>query len=743
MKLRVHALVCALLASCAAAPSAEPSGAVAWAPVPGRLATRWARDVDPKHPRGEYPRPTMVRQRWQSLNGLWEYAITAQGEPAPAKFEGSILVPFPIESSLSGVGRPLHANECLWYRREFEVPSSWASQRVLLNFGAVDWHAEVFLNGIELGHHTGGYDGFECELTSALRAGSNELIVAVTDPTDAGPQPRGKQVASPEGIWYTPTSGIWQTVWIEPVPRAALRALHVTADSSGTLNVRAETDGQGACGIDVEVLERGGRIANAAGASFEHTLHLRGIEPWTPGSPKLYGLRVRLVNGERETLDEVASYFAFRDVRIGAAADGVQRILLNGEPLFQFGPLDQGFWPDGLYTAPTLEALRFDIEAVKGMGGNMLRKHVKVEPEVFYAECDRAGVLVWQDMPSAFTGGASDPEQFERELRELIRERGNHPSIVMWVPFNEGWGQHETERITALVKELDPTRLVNDASGWTDVGVGDVIDVHFYPGPGMAPAEAKRASVLGEFGGLGLPLEGHTWLDKGSWGYRSFATQEELTNAYLDLLARLPLLIGQGLSAAVYTQTSDVEIEVNGWLSYDREVWKIDPRRAAAAARKLYEPPPRVRDVVAHAGNGGAAEWSYTFDAPAEGWQRPDFDASSWTRGKSGFGTRGTPGAEIGTVWSSPEIWLRREIELDPNSISAPHLWIHHDEDAQVFLNGVLALDLRGYTTSYVLEPLLAEARAALRAGANVLAIHCKQTGGGQYIDAGLADVGK
>jgi hypothetical protein len=396
----------------------------------------------------------------------------------------------------------------------------------------------------------------------------------------------------------------------------------------------------------------------------------------------------------------------------------------------------------------------------------MARKHVKVEPARWYYWCDKLGLLVWQDMPSGDRYiGPREPdikrtpesdENYVREWKAIIDANRNHPSIVMWVPFNEGWGQYDTARIVQLTKEYDPTRLVNNASGWTDRGVGDVLDLHIYPGPqpnrtqSAAVEQAKqqgRAVVLGEFGGLGLPLEGHTWLDRGNWGYRSFADRNALTEAYVGLLKKLHPHIGPqtAYSAAVYTQTTDVEVEVNGLMTYDRAVVKMDESAITAAARQLYEPPPppvELRTVVADS-RAQAQTWSYTTDRPAEGWEKPGFDASAWKTGPGGFGTRGTPGAVIGTEWNTPDIWLRRDVELpqDVATMREPHLMVHHDEDAEVYINGVPAARLDGYTSDYTEVPLSPDARAALRPGKNTVAVHVKQTSGGQYIDLGIADV--
>lgn len=734
-------LLAVLCTSIAAAQDAPPSAT--WSPAAAPLMTRWAKDVSPERAWPEYPRPTMGRARWQNLNGLWGFAVTKAGAVAPAKDDGSILVPFPIESALSGVGRRVAPDEELWYRRTFRVPDDWAGQRVLLHFGAVDWRARVRVNDRDLGEHRGGYDAFSFDVTDALVAGDNTLVVAVTDPTDAGGQPRGKQVRKPGGIWYTPTTGIWQTVWLEPVPVVHIRALHVTASARGAVVVRVEHDGPPKTAVRVEAFDAGDETVSheITNSGKDVALAIDKPRPWSPRDPFLYDLRVQLRSADGEVLDSVTGYFGCRTIEVGPDAEGTPRLLLNGAPLFQFGPLDQGFWPDGLYTAPTLDAMRFDIEAVRKMGGNMLRKHVKVEPELFYAECDRVGMLVWQDMPSANNTTAVWKASFETELAELVRERGNHPSIVMWVPFNEGWGQYDTERITAQVRALDPTRLVDNPSGWTDKGVGDVLDIHAYPGPAVGRIEKVRANVLGEFGGLGLPLPGHTWLAKDNWGYRSFTTQEDCEQAYLDLIERLPVLIGQGLAAAVYTQTTDVEIEVNGWLTYDREVWKIDPTRGATATRALFLPPPRVHVVVADARQGEPATWRFTLTPPAATWTALDFDDREWQAGPAGFGTTGTPGAVIGTQWNTNDLWVRRDFQLGAGTRDDLHVSIHHDEDVAVYLNGVLAAQLNGYTTSYVIEPISAAARAALQPGRNVLAMHCRQTGGGQYLDAGVVEV--
>jgi hypothetical protein len=403
-----------------------------------------------------------------------------------------------------------------------------------------------------------------------------------------------------------------------------------------------------------------------------------------------------------------------------------------------------------LYTAPTDEALRYDIEVLKRLGCNMMRKHVKVEPDRLYYWCDKLGLLVWQDMPSGdrFIGG-NDPDivrseesakQFDLELSLVINFLRNHPCIIMWVPFNEGWGQFDTPRIVELIKRLDPTRLVDCASGWTDRGVGDVHDIHSYPGPATPLVEEKRAIVLGEFGGLGIPIKGHTWHDEKSWGYRSFKTSEELTDAYLVLIENLRSLIGGGLCAAVYTQTSDVEVEVNGMMTYDRAMIKMDEGKITAANRRLYLPPPIVKMIVPTSQQEGH-NWRYTTSKPADDWERAEFDDSSWTTGLGGFGTKGTPGAVVRTEWNTPDIWIRRTFELKDKKFDKLYLSIHHDEDAEIYIDGELAVKMSGFTSNYVRAAISEKARAALKVGSNCLAVHCHQTAGGQYIDVGIVEV--
>ena len=738
----IGAAAAILLAGCAS----RTALAAEWQPAKGPLATQWAKDVtaDKAHP--EYPRPQRVRKDWQNLNGLWQYAEAKMGEEPPIgkDLDGRILVPFPIESALSGV---MTHTDRLWYRRTFSIPPEWVGRRVLLHFGAIDWEAAVYVNGKKVGDHRGGYDAFTIDVSEALIANKvQEVVVGVFDPTDKGDQPRGKQVLKPGGIMYTPTTGIWQTVWLEAVPKVYIADMVLVPDVDGKcLRVKVIPGGDAADMTVEAVASDGGKeVGKVSGkADGELRLPLSTVKLWSPDTPFLYDLKVELRKGDK-AVDAVASYFGMRKIAIGKDEKGVTRMLLNGKFVMQVGPLDQGFWPDGIYAAATDEALRYDVEITRKLGFNVSRKHVKVEPDRWYYWADKLGLLVWQDMPSGNSGKTPESrKQFEVELRRLVEGRRNHPSIIMWVVFNEGWGQYDTERLTSWVKELDPSRLVNNASGWTDKKVGDVNDIHSYPNPKCPPLEEGRAAVLGEFGGLGLGLDGHTW-KKEHWGYQGMANQEELARRYEVLLRGVyKMKDDPGLCAAIYTQITDVEVECNGLLTYDRAIIKADLERVAAANKGDFSrvPPPPVVKAVVPTSEAQGVEWRYTFDKPADGWFEAGFDDSAWKKGPGGFGTKGTPGSQVRTEWKTPDVWLRREFDLPDARFTDLQLRVHHDEDAQIYINGVKAAELRNFTTEYQEQPLSKEGRAALKPGKNVIAVHCRQTQGGQYIDVGLADV--
>lgn len=725
-----------------------------WKPVQGRIMTKWAAQVRPEAPLPEYPRPQLVREKWVNLNGLWDYAIRSDGQAPGHAFDGKILVPYPVESALSGVGKPVGPKDRLFYHRSFDLPAGWEADRTLLHFGAVDWEAVVYLNGREVGRHTGGYDPFTFDLTPFLTSGPQTLEVRVTDPTDTGHQPRGKQTLRPHGIFYTAVTGIWQTVWLESVSKNAhLTALKPVADlPAKTLRLRPIAEGlRPGDVLEATLLDGMTVVSEAKGGPFsELALPIKEPKLWSPDAPFLYDLNVRIVRGGH-VVDEVKSYAAMRSVAVAKDAQGLPRLTLNGEPIFHLGPLDQGWWPDGLYTAPTDDALRFDVEATRRMGFNMARKHVKVEPARWYYHCDRLGLMVWQDMPSGWeahvpTGGGDSIRHhhsdtfratYAAELRSMVDALFPFPSIVMWVPYNEGWGQAETKPIAAWLQAYDPSRTVNSCSGWDDHGVGDVHDIHVYPGPGMPPVSATRAAVLGEFGGLGFPVKGHLWKDDGNWGYQTFATAADLEARYREILERLLLLKGKGLAAGIYTQTTDVEVETNGLLTYDRAVEKMPFAALKAINERLYGPAPELTYVVPTS-EKAAQTWRYTTTEPAAGWEKPDFRDTAWKSGPGVFGIEGTPGANVRTPWTTDRLWLRREFRFEAKPTADVRLYVHHDEDADVYLNGVRIAALKGYTTDYVLVNLTSEALAAIRPGRNVLAAHVRNTRGGQCFDAGF-----
>ena len=538
---------------------------------------------------------------------------------------------------------------------------------------------------------------------------------------------------------YTAVTGIWQTVWLETVPAAHVNSLKIVPDLDRKLvsvTVNASADSQ----VELVALDGEKVVAKTTGKSGAPLeLAIESPTLWTPDTPHLYDLQVNLVQAG-ETVDSVKSYFGMRKIEVAKDKDGLNRLMLNGKVLFQYGPLDQGWWPDGLYTPATDEAMKYDIVMTKKFGMNMARKHVKYECARWYYWCDKLGLLVWQDMPAGATDRNDESKaDFLAELKAMIDTLHNFPCIVMWVPFNEGWGQHDTPEIVKWIEDYDPTRPVNESSGWHNRGSGTVSDMHNYPGPGTRPAEENRVVVLGEFGGLGLPVSGHTWQAEKNWGYRSFKNSEDLTNAYVGLLTAMRPLIGQGLSAAVYTQTTDVEVEVNGLMTYDREQVKMDLDRIAEAARKLYLPPPTFKRLVATS-QTDAQEWAYTTEKPADNWTKPDFAAEGWKTGPAGFGTESTPGTVVRTVWNTSDIWIRRTFTLDELPSGGDLcLDIHHDEDAEVYLNGEKIKSFTNYTTSYTNIPLDGGASGALKVGKNTIAIHCHQTRGGQYIDAGLS----
>jgi beta-galactosidase/beta-glucuronidase len=595
---------------------AHMSHAQDWKPAGDKIKTSWAERVNPQKPHPEYPRPQLIRDNnWVNLNGLWSYKIENKDvSNIPTTWDGKILVPYAVESALSGVGKKLTKDQALWYKNEITVSNAMRKGKVLLHFGAVDWRCDVFVNGKLINTHEGGFDAFTVDISNSLVKGSKQQIaLRVWDPTDQGPQPRGKQVNNPHGIWYTPVSGIWQTVWLETVSETHIVSTKQTPDvDNKKLEFKANV-AQAKAGdmILLEAFDGQKKIAEHKNeASQAIQLSVPNAEFWSPSNPKLYDLHIKLLRNGK-VIDQAKSYFAMRKITKKRDEKGIMRMYLNDKFVFHFGPLDQGWWPDGLHTAPTDEALKFDIIKTKEMGFNMIRKHIKVEPARWYRHCDSIGMLVWQDMPSGdlggnvwdmhpgkLSGGLLDKNRttesetiYKKEWKTIIDQLHNFPSIVVWVPFNEAWGQFKSKEIVSWTQEYDTSRLVNGASGGNYQAPGDIFDIHNYPAPVMPDPSIYGKDyilVLGEYGGLGLPIEGHTWQEKDNWGYQSFKNKQELKDRYESFIKTLTKHISMGLSGAVYTQTTDVEIETNGLMTYDRKVIKISENELKKMHEQLY-----------------------------------------------------------------------------------------------------------------------------------------------------------
>ena len=760
------------------ATAATVLSAGAWELKPNPLMTEWGEKITPENAWREYPRPQLVRDNWTNLNGLWQYAVTGDNSfdsGRPTSWEGEILVPFAIETPLSGVKRELKPGELLWYRRMIDGTHA-KGERLLLHFGGVDFRAQVFIGHREVTAvpHEGGLSPFTLDITDYVKDGENELIVCVWDPTTDFVGATGKQVFNPGGCMYTRMSGIWQTVWTERVSDAHVTGYYCDPDPfTGEMKVvveGVETAASKRAGKkgEVRILD-GGKTLAKSDFVFGELVTLKVANPklWSPDTPFLYDLEFSFGS------DRAKGYCAFRKIEKRADANGILRFFLNGEPVFLQGPLDQGWWPDGFLTPPSEEAMRFDIKTLKDLGFNMMRKHIKVEPARYYRLCDEMGMIVLQDMASGAGNQNARYGFYRRELKEMIDNLRVFPSILMWIPYNESWGQPGeflTHSTLDWVKAYDPGRLVNGPSGWNDFEGGggkvvkphkpqgeceaaDSVDMHVYRGPGMPAVNPRRISFLGEFGGLGHAVKGHLWRDTDkNWGYGGTddtATSEGLEKTYLALMDRLEGLAVQGLSGSVYTQTTDVEIEMNGFLTYDRKVLKFRPEVLREAHKKVYDAAERAAKVKLTAlpiFPRHADGWAYTFEKPADGWQKPGFDDSAWKKGKAGFGNPGFeedrhPEAKVGTEWKTKNLWLRRKFDYRADKdFAATALFIDafHDEDATVYLNGVEVLKLDGYVNAFV-SCNVKNGLSALKEGENVIAVEAKQTLGGQYQDFGLS----
>jgi hypothetical protein len=574
--------------------------AMAWSAKGDKIKTEWAEKVTPESVWQEYPRPQLKRAEWTNLNGLWNYSVTnSTTQKNAVSYQDEILVPFAIESALSGVNKTFTSNDKLWYKRDFILSTPTKGRKTILHFGAVDYECSVWVNNKLVGTHKGGNNSFSFDITQSLKPGAKQTIeVGVTDPTDEESITRGKQQMNQVGIWYTPVSGIWQTVWIETVNPTYINSILPQADlAQSIVNLGFDiVNLKGNETINIKVIDDD-KVLTEVNQKVEKNIRVKipNQVQWTPATPKLYGLQIEL-RSKNVVIDKVSSYFAMREVTMNKDEVGYNRIFLNGKSVFNYGTLDQGWWPDGLLTPPSAEAMLWDMVQLKDMGFNTIRKHIKVEPALYYYYADSLGLMIWQDMPSGFATARKKDEhlapiakvdwnapatvvaQWRSEINEMIDNLRFFPSITTWVVFNEGWGQHNTKVMVDMVMQKDRSRIINGVSGWTDRKVGHMYDVHNYPLTSIIKPvnNNNRVSVLGEFGGLGLPVKDHIWNpEMRNWGYKNIDQAVDLISDYSKLVYDLESLIAQGAAAAIYTQTTDVEGEVNGLITYDRKVTKI------------------------------------------------------------------------------------------------------------------------------------------------------------------------
>ena len=578
-----------------------------WAPKGDKIKTKWAEKIDPKNVWPEYPRPQLERKDWLNLNGPWYYSLREPDFLKPEKHDGHILVPFSLESSLSGVMKSVTDKQVIWYEKEFEIPKDWKDKIILLHFGAVDWKCTLYVNEAKIGEHSGGYSPFYFDITKRIKEGKNSIVLQVFDPTNKGYQPVGKQTLSPGSIWYTPISGIWQTVWLEPVNVHYFEKIEVNNNyDDKVVRLKFIINSDIKLPVNYTLKYNDIIIGKANGKTNEEisiNIPEKDFHPWSPYEPNLYTVNAELYSELNYMYDSISSYTTIRKIEKRKDSNGYFRIFLNNKPLFNMGTLDQGYWPDGLYTPPSEEAMIYDIQKLKDLGFNTIRKHIKVEPFRYYYQCDKIGMLLWQDMPSGdLTGGKWDAQKLNggedssrsqeskdnhlKEWSEIIDNLKFFQCIIVWVPFNEAWGQFDTEKVVEFTKEKDPSRLINAASGGNHRVCGNFIDLHSYPGPSQFFMEESLINVLGEYGGLGLEIKGHTWKND-NWGYAVFETKEEVTERYEQYINDLIKFIDSGFSGAIYTQTTDVESEINGLITYDREEIKVIENNIKAANEKL------------------------------------------------------------------------------------------------------------------------------------------------------------
>lgn len=743
---------------------AEFSFAAEWQMKQGPMMTKWSETIDPNNVLPEYPRPQMVRPSWLNLNGVWDLRRGTADEAYSADFnyDKSILVPFPIESALSGVMEK-NDEQVWWYRRKVTIPAEMKGKNILLHFGAVDWKTVVYVNGVQVGTHTGGYDPFYFDITSALKSeGEQEIAVYIYDNTGVEGQPTGKQSKNPSICWYTAVSGIWQTVWLEPVNEVHISSIEMepcVEQSSLYLKVCSDDNTEGVT-FTAQVKDRSGAVVGSVQNAAPNRIAIIQIENprlWSVADPYLYDLEISLRKDGVET-DAVKSYCGMRKIEV-KKVNGIPRIFLNDEQIFQMGTLDQGWWPDGLYTAPSDEALLYDIRVMKEMGFNMVRKHIKIEPARWYYHCDKEGILVWQDLPSPNLPQGHESfamRNFEEESIRDIKAIKNAPSIVHWIVFNEGWGQFntvvETMNMDATVNSLVPSRygsasLICCASGWTDAEVGNVIDTHNYPDP-SCPSNANRAAVCGEYGGITLKVPGHIW-PGGDFQYTTVETDRDFTAYFSSLCDKIKDFYYQGLNAAVYTQISDVEIEKNGILTYDRRVLKPysptgDLKAKIEECIAMPQSKVQLKTVLSTAKDHKYL-WRYntTTEVPRH-WFVKEFDDRSWSKGLAAFGANmSNPASEyVSTEWNTNQIYMRRWFylgDISQENIDKLRFLIFHDDDVEVYINGVWAASRPGCVFNYVPQDISDDAKKTLKPNSwNLIALAGKQGTGQQIMDIGI-----
>jgi len=741
-----------------------------WQLKQARIMTPWAEQVDPQNPLPEYPRPQLVRDSWMNLNGLWDFKKVSFMAYNPSEsFGQKILVPFPMESSISGIKDTDHdknKGKVFLYRRTFTIPSGMNGKNILLHFGAVDWKCQVYINGKQVGTHTGGFDPFFFDVTSALDKSKKEqeVQVFVQDYQEHGGYPHGKQKINEKVIWYTPVTGIWQTVWLEAVSNVHIDKLIMNPDIDSrkiTINVVSAKAGT-ATKANIKVFDGKKQIASKTNVNTNENIEIQipNQKLWSPESPFLYDIKVELVDGGKQ-IDAVDSYFGMRKISMGMQ-NGYPCMMLNNKYSFQYGFLDQGFWPDGIYTAPTDEALKFDLIKSKEFGMNMSRKHIKVEPARWYYHCDKLGILVWQDIPNPGFGKDGNilgehiniRDNFHDEMVRIMESLHNYPSIVLWTVYNESWGQPDdktSQKGVDIARKQDPTRLISIASGWNDSEYGDIKDTHWYPEPNMLPNKVnKRVSVCGEYGGITLIVDNHRWIGGSDMKYTQVYSSEELKDRFIKYVKMIKDLQGSGLCAAVYTQLTDVEDEENGVMTYDRKVVKVNDAQLK-----------QIRDAVQDVCNSQTVivpvekisqtydvnnDWKYLMTnkpLDSDNWKDVSFSDSSWKNGKAGFGQGINKEYLTNTNWSTPYIYLRKNITFDKLSsddIGKLKLNVFYDEDCEIYINGILAASVKGYVNRYVYLDITKEALASIQPGKpNIVAVKCKQTEGGQFIDLGFS----